>query len=60
MKKNQRPKRGASGTGGESSQKSLRVLFADDELHLQELIAAELPRMGHTVTWTCRASTGST
>ena len=30
-------------------QKSLRVLFADDETHLQELIAAELPRMGHTV-----------
>ena len=30
--------------------KSLRVLFADDEIHLQELIAAELPRMGHTVT----------
>ena len=29
---------------------SLKVLFADDELHLQELIAAELPRMGHTVT----------
>lgn len=33
-----------------SNQKSLKVLFADDELHLQELIAAELPRMGHTVT----------
>lgn len=30
--------------------KSLKVLFADDEVHLQELIAAELPRMGHTVT----------
>jgi len=30
--------------------KSLKVLFADDETHLQELIAAELPRMGHTVT----------
>ncbi len=39
MEKNQQPK-----------QKSLRVLFADDEIHLQELIAAELPRMGHTVT----------
>ena len=36
MEKNQQPK-----------QKSLRVLFADDEIHLQELIAAELPRMGH-------------
>lgn len=29
---------------------SLKVLFADDEIHLQELMAAELPRMGHTVT----------
>lgn len=28
----------------------LRVLFADDESHLQDLIAAELPRMGHSVT----------
>ena len=28
----------------------LKVLFADDETHLQELIAAELPRMGHQVT----------
>ena len=27
----------------------LRVLFADDEIHLQELIAAEVPRMGHEV-----------
>ena len=32
------------------SRKQLRVLFADDEIHLQELIAAELPRMGHKVT----------
>lgn len=39
MEKKQQPK-----------QKSLRVLFADDETHLQELIAAELPRMGHVVT----------
>ena len=30
--------------------RSLKVLFADDEVHLQELISAELPRMGHTVT----------
>ena len=29
---------------------ALRVLFADDELHLQELIADELPLMGHAVT----------
>lgn len=50
MKTNQRPKGGANGTRGESKPKSLRILFADDELHLQELIAAELPRMGHTVT----------
>ncbi|MEL7498014.1 MAG: sigma-54 dependent transcriptional regulator [Planctomycetota bacterium] len=28
----------------------MKVLFADDEIHLQELIAAELPRMGHQVT----------
>ncbi len=44
MKKNQRP----SGTDS-SKHKSLRILFADDELHLQELIAAEVPRMGHQV-----------
>jgi DNA-binding NtrC family response regulator len=30
--------------------KSLKILFADDEINLQELIAAELPRMGHAVT----------
>ena len=34
----------------ESPRKKLKVLFADDEIHLQELIAAELPRMGHKVT----------
>ena len=34
----------------QSQPKSLKVLFADDESHLQDLIAAELPRMGHTVT----------
>ena len=33
-----------------SATKPLRILFADDEIHLQELIAAELPRMGHEVT----------
>ena len=33
-----------------ANQKSLKILFADDEIHLQELIAAELPRMGHSVT----------
>lgn len=33
-----------------SASRPLKVLFADDEIHLQELIAAELPRMGHEVT----------
>ena len=28
----------------------LKILFADDETHLQELMRAELPRMGHQVT----------
>lgn len=44
MPKNQPPRKSSNQT------KSLRILFADDEIHLQELIAAELPRMGHTVT----------
>ncbi len=29
---------------------SLKILFADDELNLQELMRNELPRMGHRVT----------
>lgn len=29
---------------------SLHILFADDEVNLQELMRSELPRMGHTVT----------
>jgi two-component system NtrC family response regulator len=33
-----------------STNPSLKVLFADDEISLRELIAAELPRMGHQVT----------
>ncbi len=37
-------------TTGKSASRPLRILFADDEIHLQELIAAELPRMGHEVT----------
>ncbi len=37
-------------TQSEGRLKQLRVLFADDEIHLQELIAAEVPRMGHRVT----------
>jgi len=28
----------------------MKILFADDETHLQELMRAELPRMGHQVT----------
>ena len=34
----------------ESGNSGLKILFADDETHLQELIRAELPRMGHRVT----------
>ena len=30
--------------------KSLRILFVDDEKHLQELMRSELPRLGHEVT----------
>ena len=30
--------------------KGLKVLFADDEQSLQELMSLELPRMGHEVT----------
>lgn len=33
-----------------NQKKCLKVLFADDETNLQELIAAEVPRMGHRVT----------
>jgi len=31
----------------------LRILFADDERHLRELMQMELPRMGHEVTVCC-------
>ena len=31
-------------------QGGLRILFADDEAHLRELMQAELPRLGHDVT----------
>ena len=34
----------------QSPREQLSVLFAEDETHLQELMAAELPRMGHRVT----------
>src|SRR5215470_13367876 len=33
-----------------SANKSLRILFADDEKSLQEFMKAELPRLGHEVT----------
>jgi DNA-binding NtrC family response regulator len=32
------------------AQKSLRILFADDELSLQEFMRSELPRLGHEIT----------
>lgn len=32
------------------TQNGLRVLFADDEAHLRDLMRMELPRMGHEVT----------
>jgi DNA-binding NtrC family response regulator len=35
---------------GMPAHKSLRVLFADDELSLQEFMRMELPRLGHEVT----------
>jgi len=37
-------------TGRPGSPHSLRVLFVDDEVPLQELMQAELPRLGHEVT----------
>jgi DNA-binding NtrC family response regulator len=33
-----------------SRQRGLRVLFADDEVHLRDLMQMELPRLGHEVT----------
>src|ERR1700740_2719298 len=33
-----------------SHQGALRILFADDEAHLRDLMQMELPRMGHEVT----------
>ena len=44
----QKPPKSASKTATKPA--SLRILFADDETSLQELISKELPRMGHTVT----------
>ena len=36
-----------------SRQGGLRILFADDEAHLRDLMQMELPRLGHEVT-VCR------
>jgi DNA-binding NtrC family response regulator len=33
-----------------ATQKSLRILFVDDEKSLQEFMRSELPRLGHEVT----------
>jgi DNA-binding NtrC family response regulator len=33
-----------------SRQGGLRILFADDESHLRDLMQIELPRLGHEVT----------
>ena len=33
-----------------SRQGGLRILFADDESHLRDLMQMELPRLGHEVT----------
>ena len=41
-------KKNAKNSG--KSQHRLKILFADDETHLQELMSLELPRMGHDVT----------
>jgi len=41
---------GASDKNGHGGPKRLRILFADDEQHLRELMQMELPRMGHEVT----------
>jgi hypothetical protein len=35
---------------GERPLKRLRVLFADDETSIQELMRIELPRLGHEAT----------
>lgn len=34
----------------ETQPNGLKILFADDEVHLQKLMEAEIPRMGHSVT----------
>jgi len=36
--------------GLKSPENQLHILFADDEINLQELMRSELPRMGHAVT----------
>ncbi len=37
-------------TAKSSQPSGLKILFADDEESLQEIMSMELPRMGHTVT----------
>jgi DNA-binding NtrC family response regulator len=41
---------GTTAPNGPVKSQGLRVLFADDERHLRELMQSELPRMGHQVT----------
>ena len=48
--KNPSQKQPSSNSKSTSKSDSLRILFADDETSLQELISKELPRMGHSVT----------
>ena len=48
--KNPSQKQPNSKSKSASKSDSLRILFADDETSLQELISKELPRMGHSVT----------
>ena len=48
--KNLSQKQPSSKTKSAPQSDSLRILFADDETSLQELISKELPRMGHSVT----------
>src|SRR6187399_3636074 len=44
------PNKVDSGKGDSRPHSRLKILFADDELTLQELMSIELPRMGHEVT----------
>src|SRR6187399_2253787 len=44
------PNKVDSGKGDSRPHSRLKLLFADDEASLQELMSIELPRMGHEVT----------